>query len=366
MSVCTSGRWFTISIALALPLHPGCSTPVFDSARDAERPACASPSCLGDAEVDASRARDGGFVAEAATSPERLGDSGRDPLPTTTPDAGEASELAEAGTSAAEDRELPGSYALITRFFGRDSSGVGYFREDIVSLATIERTAVAGKFRMQTQTCEHTGYVDPELLVEPIVSRLLFPQFVPLRSYELTVSAGRFRSAGEPMLAGYEEPSATRPCPAGTKQRHPERGWLPNGECTCPISELPPTQASDCRVVDTDGDTHPGMTVQFAGGTENVTYSRLRDSGQLIDGTLSPDGQHRASYAAMLDTFHLECTMSTCTRRGVRICPPDFNPARFVRLQARSDGRAPTCDDVLREVAAPGYFVDLKDGPPGC
>jgi hypothetical protein len=355
---------FLCGTALALQLLSACTQPVYQAPSP---DAATAPRC----ELDC-----GAGVPRTTPQTEPPGDGSRAQVPErdsgspkdSTPDAAEPylddgaapSSLGSAGSAA----RLVGDYAILARYFGWDTTGLGgSFSEEIVSLASI-RSAADGKLTMTTHTCDHRGSADA-LVVAPIISRVVSPQALPPHHFDLEVTGDTFRTTGPAVPAGYEEVSAAD-CPAGTKKNYPERRWLPGGECTCPTSKLPPTQIDDCRVVDSDDDQEAGLTVEYKGGTENITRTRLRDSSQIVNGVIDAAGKHRAAFAADMGTYHLKCELSSCTQRAARVCAPEFNPVRFLPLATRADARAWTCEDVEREIDDTGQFGLPVTTPPEC
>lgn len=115
---------------------------------------------------------------------------------------------------------------------------------------------------------------------------------------------------------------------------------------------MPPTLETDCRVIDSDNDRAAGFTVQFMGGTNNRSRTRIRDTSQLLMGVVAPDGRHSAQYAAGLETYQLSCEREPCTRSPAQVCSLGDNPARFLPLPARASEW--TCADVIDQVEKSG------------
>jgi len=356
---------YVFGVTLALQLVGGCAEPIYrEPAPDtATLPDCdrdcdaGGPSTMTKTELpgDASRVQ--------TSEPDSGSANGTTPdaVQATTEDAGAASAQNSASSGA---QRLVGDYAVLTRFFGWDATGVGgSFSDEIVSLASI-RSASDGKLTMTMQTCDLRGTVNL-LVVAPIMSRVVSPEKLPPRHYSLQVAGDTFSTTGPAVAAGYKE-LAPADCPVGSKQTHPERGWLPGGECTCPTSTLPPTHIDDCRVVDSDGDHEAGLTIDYRGGAENITRTRLRDSSQMVSGVIDAAGKHRASFAPDTGTFHLKCEPTRCTQTAWRVCAPEFNPVHFLPLATRADARAWTCEDVVLEIDGTGQFGTKSTTAPEC
>lgn len=192
----------------------------------------------------------------------------------------------------------------------------------------VQQAPGTNQLRMRWRTCAYRGQIVVPLF--PVINYAVSsPQSFPERTFDLTVSGDTFQASAPPSTIGYQSVAG---CAAGASQSHPERSWLFAGECSCPSSDLPPTAPTDCRVIDSDDDGNPGFTVQFTGGTENASYSRIRDSSQIVSGRLSPDGRHSAQFLANTDTFQLSCAREPCTRSSAQLCPVTQNPVRFLPL----------------------------------
>jgi hypothetical protein len=252
-----------------------------------------------------------------------------------------------------------GQYAVVARFNGASTPpGSGAFVEELVALVEVVREGTG--LDMVWKTCAYRGRLSIPLLpaVDYAVQR---PETFPERKLQLIVRGKGFETVGPAALIGYEELSSCSAMP------HLDRPWLAGGACSCTGSSLPPTVPSDCRVLDSDGDMEPGFTVQFTGGTENLSRSRIRDSSQLVAGVIAPDGRHRAQYAANLDNYQLSCAREPCSRGSVKTCAVSENPVRFRPLASKAS--AWTCSEVVREVddnnqlglgllSAPGCLLD--------
>ncbi|MET0287908.1 MAG: hypothetical protein ABW352_25690 [Polyangiales bacterium] len=284
--------------------------------------------------TDASAVLDTGVVADAAH---------------VSPDASDASE------SVSEPFAL-GQYAVLARFYGTSSpAGTGWFGEESVALVDVQRQGSG--LTMTWQTCAYRGRVSIPPL-PAIDYAVLRPETFPVRTLQLTVRGDRFETTGPAALIGYEELTS---CSA---EPHPDRRWLGGNACACTGGSIPPTTPSDCRVIDSDGDQEPGFTVQFTGGTENFSRSRIRDSSQLISGVIAPDGRHSAQYAANLDNYQLSCAREPCSRGSVQSCPVAANPARFLKLASRAS--AWTCAEAVRAVDDSNRLGLGLISAPGC
>jgi len=268
-----------------------------------------------------------------------------------------AAALADAALSTTPEAFPLGQYAVLTRFYGTSAAtGGGWFGEEALALAEVRRAG--NGLSMTLQTCAYRGRLVVPLF--PLIDyTVLKPETFPARTLQLVIRGNTFSTLGEPSLIGYQE---LTDCPAGSTQSHPDRPWLASGRCSCPSSNLPPTSPSDCRVIDSDSDNEPGVTVQFNGGAENFAHSRMRDSSQLMFGVIAPDGHHSAQFAANFDNYQLSCAREPCSRGSAQVCPIAQNPVRFLPLEAR----AWTCSEVVSAVDNSSQLGLGAITSPGC
>lgn len=266
--------------------------------------------------------------AQRDAQPSPLADANT-PAAMNTPDAANSSPV-DAGACTDCGSFASGQYVVVARFYGSAAaSGGGWFSEESIALVDVQ--SVSGQPRMRWRTCAYRGQI--VVPVFPTISYAVSsPESFPERTFDLTVSGDSFQASAPASLIGYETVTG---CAAGTSQSHAERAWLFAGQCSCPNSELPPTLPGDCRVIDADNDGNPGFTVVFSGGTENASYTRIRESSQIVNGRLSPDGRHVAQLLSITDTFQLSCQREPCSRSSAQVCPAERNPVRFLPLAAK-------------------------------
>jgi hypothetical protein len=303
--------------------------------------------------------RDGGLM--------RLGEASVDAAPSANKDAGEDAPIETSpGEDAAITTTTPeafpvGKYAVLARFYGTSgTAGTGWFAEETMVLADVQH--VGNGLQMSWKTCGYGGRANVPLFPWIDYAATAAEAAFPVRTLQLAVNGNTFQAFGEPTLIGYQD-IAAKDCPAGSTQSHPERPWLPGGTCNCPDSAtLLPTLPNDCRVTDTDGDNQPGITVQWTGGTENYSRSRIKDSSQLQNGVIAADGRHTAQLAANFDNYQLACDRPPCSRYGVLVCPTTFNPVRFEPLEDKEW----TCAQVLDRIIGANYLGLGKINTQGC
>jgi hypothetical protein len=296
----------------------------------------------------------------------------RDGGTTQTGDAVAQVTVDAASQNAGEDATTPttttataafrvGKYAVLARFYGTSgTSNTGWFAEEMTVLAEVQR--VGDGLQMIWKTCAYDGRVNVPLFPWIDYAATNAEAAFPVRTLQLVLNGNTFQTLGGTSLIGYQEITQAD-CPVGSTQSHPERPWLPGGACTCPDSStLLPTSPYDCRVTDTDGDDQPGITVQWTGGTENYSRSRIKDTSQLQNGTIDRDGRHSAQLAANYDNYQLACDRPPCSRYGAVVCPIADNPVRFEPL---ADSVA-SCAEVLDVVARTNYLGLGRIDKQGC
>jgi hypothetical protein len=280
-------------------------------------------------------------------------------------DTGPARPAAEPCCDAGPTVQTPpidprGRYGVLARFYGADAnSGSGWFSEEITALAEISSDD-AGKLSLQWQPCR--GHTDVFAALR-VTGDLLRAELAPARTYALQSDDGvHFRTQGDPALLGYQ-PLDAAACPPGTRVSRPDRSWLRLGSCTCPqAGEQPPTSTDDCRVIDSDRDTHPGATVRYS--NSNDSYMAIRDRSQLTEGTFDARGYHKASYLRLADVSTMQCTAGPCVPGSAVLCPSSRNPVLFQPLEDLApSGKEWTCSELLSYVASHPFELDDPNKP---
>jgi hypothetical protein len=311
----------------------GCSDPVYNMEADAETPAADAGMLVQD---------DAGMLMRDAGMPVR--------------DAGMVAP------SAAE--LLVGRYALRIRYHARQPAP-GLFKqsEEAVLLADVEQTG--GGLQLRTQLCEQHS-VSPSTIGADVRARISFPELVPVRTWALTLEVdGTFHAEGPALEIGYGPAPAA--CAPGASIAS-GAAWLSGASCTCPGAEALPASSADCRVIDSDLDRNPGMTVRFSGLVERTDFVCRRDASQLVKGSISSDKSHTAQYDTQIENQVLVCEGAGCGSSDFIDCAPAQNRVQFSPLDARASSGFPyTCADVLREVEAGKHFTpDPLTFPSGC
>jgi hypothetical protein len=311
---------------LGLCLLAGCTDPKFDHAGDA--------SC---ADCQVSKSTDGELpLVKDASSGRVMDASGVD-------------------LSAA----MLGTYAVHTRFYGHElSTGLVSVQHELILLAQITRGPSG--LRMHMTTCQDSGALVTGVGLGNDV-RVKYPEHLPQRDYDLVIEGTSFHTTGDAMLIGFQEtvPGCTEG--ATLASDHP---WL-NGTCSCMSQATLPSDPADCRVIDSDADDKPGMTVEASGLVSGTSSVRIRDTSQYALGTIDPVARrHRASFDKKEDILELVCA-GKCPVYLARWCALPLQPVSFEPLQ----GASSSCADVLRRVENNELFSGEKlDGsfPTGC
>jgi len=334
-------------------LFAGCTEPLYKELRDADpRPSVLEAGTLLPGPI-ASAAPEAGLQDAGGGCPS--GGCDRDA-------GGVALEPDAAGAQVEVDEPstlMPGRYAILARFYGEDGAGsLGWFAEEQTVLATIERTG-SNKLSLAWEICR--SYTDVRSLSVRVEADLLSPQYSGVRHLELLVTGSSFRTQGDPLLIGYE-PLSGADCPANSRIAKPDRHWLTDGRCTCADSDLPPTKRDDCRVIDSDMDSHPGATVRYTSGSDS--YMAIRDRSQLVDGVIDPAGFHRAGYLRLGESNALQCTAGCSGPPNVNVCAPDHNPVVFQPLaELAPDGKAWTCATLQTYVVSHPFELGMPQKP---
>ncbi|MET0284007.1 MAG: hypothetical protein ABW352_06040 [Polyangiales bacterium] len=252
---------------------------------------------------------------------------------------------------------LRGSYAVHARFYGW-STGIVQVLHEVIAIANITREGAG--LKMRVETCEDSGQLLTGFRTDV---RVKYPEHFPVRTYDLVVEGGSFHTTDEPLLIGYTEkwPSG---CSAGARIASSDK-WNADGKCDCVQGE-PPTRQSDCRVIDSDQDGNPGMTVQASGIVSATQSVRIRDRSQYVLGVIDEVGhRHHASFEKDEDFVELVCSPGDCPKYTGRFCPITQQPASFVPLENANV----SCREVLRRVESNLLFSgEGLDGsfPAGC
>lgn len=255
---------------------------------------------------------------------------------------------------------LPGTYAVHVRFYGRErSTGLIELLHELISVATI--TGGDAALHMQVRTCEDSGHLVSAGLRTDV--RVKYPEQFPVRDFELVVEGESFHSTGEPLAIGYE-PQWPDGCTAGASLPSASP-WL-QGSCACIAGSDPPTRADDCRVIDSDQDGNPGMTVQASGLVNALQSARIRDRSQYVLGVIDQvTRRHRASYDKAEDFRELVCSAGDCPSYEGRLCEIGQQRVTFVPLAEPGS----SCAEVLQRVERNELFSgEGLDGsfPAGC
>jgi hypothetical protein len=306
---------------------------------------------------------------DGGTREQRVTDDGSAALASDTDAGGRPDD--RGGELSSEAQALTGKYAIQVRFHGQDSTlgTLAPMSNELILLATIEAVDGGDELRMTAQLCRDHGVVRGPFT--QVLAEVVHADRQPPRVWDLVVKNGSFYTKGVPLRLGYEESAPPGCTPGGKLARLPEQVWLgaASATCSCPTSDLPPTQPDDCRVTDLDQDSHPGVTIATTGALVGENYVRVRDTSEFLDGIIATGKRHRSAYDRVEDLYQLECTgRGGCTRANLRACPVKFNTALFAPLPDQdANGAAWRCETLMQAIEA-GEYVSSEPltFPSGC
>lgn len=257
------------------------------------------------------------------------------------PDASE-----DPGPSAAL---LLGTYALRIQSYGRDMDDRKLSQQGIM-IAEISGDPEDGELAMSLRFCQVRGEALPRS-GSKLTIRTEYAERLPMRQFTIALRDGGFHTEGAPLLVGYLPEPPAGCTPGAQLKRATEWG----DTCTCPArNDVPPTSASDCRVIDGDGDGEPGITTTVrAGAVVSESHLRSKDMSQLVSGEIVADRHHTASYVQSEETFDLKCSKTYCPSTTLQSCAERLNRAMFAPLEGKApSGGVWTCADVVTQIEA--------------
>jgi len=328
-----------VSVVLVLS---GCTDPSF-STRDDD--ASVSPD-TGAAQPEG--ARRPGAPNDCGSSPCDASSSRDASLPQTGPEPANDAAIAFAPDAQADDGKpawvaaFEGTYAVRTRFYGSEQTGLIPFTHELVHLVEVTYDATSGRVTMDAALCEDHGDL---LTAPPATVRVLYPDKVAHRKFDVLYEGGFFHTEAPPLLTGWRS-DAPPPCATATSApRLEEQKWITGSSCACPKSDVPPTAENDCRIVDTDGDGAPGLTIQVSGAFDDKNYARIKDFSQFTRGVIASNGKHVAQFTRNEDFYVLRCAGGgPCPRNTLKFCPA--TEVLFEPLRTPPPSGTWTCSDV--------------------
>jgi len=370
---------------LVLALFASCAAPSYGETGD---DACRGALC-----DEARGFRNDAAVVDTGLAPSRPPARPNDGSDARAPDAPSADAAPgwatdDAGSDAAPDGQPPiqmtepgpsspgtpesgfavGSYVVHARYYGVETSSGFSYAEDNVMLGRVARDPRGG-LTLAVQNCANYSNAASGTGLGT-TARIVKLERYPERLFSLQVTGDVFQTTGPPTRAGYAQLKAGT-CPVGTAVpvMEPAPSWQSDGTCTCVSDDAPPSGVDDCRVIDSDGDGNPGFTVHWSGAVTRDLFSVRRDNSQLIEGKVSPNGHHSATFLPRHEHVTLQAaTGSTAPATGLAIRPcvsSVNNPVRFAPLGERSPSGAEwTCAEMLQQTAS--LFVEPLKAPSDC
>lgn len=295
---------------------------------------------------------DGGVDAAAACrGDDCLGNEGPEPGldDSMVPDPGKLPPPLPAYAS-----RLPGNYAVRIRHYGTIASSARAVTE-LVGLGEID--SGNNDFSLQLTVCRETTEI--QLASGQKVSRnLTHPAALRRRFFPIRLEEQQWRTVGQREQIGYGAVLAQctmRKPGEKVMSDDIEQAWLRGGQCTCvEPSDTPPVTPEDCRLLDDEKDTQPGITLQWSDGTRATTV--ILEQSQLVHGVADPEGRaHHAKFELGETRSQITCQPQSspmCAFGGsITGCLSDFNDVDFVRLTEPSD-----CARLLKSTEGDGLF----------
>ncbi|MEY4512699.1 MAG: hypothetical protein RLZZ450_4821 [Pseudomonadota bacterium] len=327
-----------------LALAPACTDPSFRSESDAGVSADAGKTVPeGSVRVDASSCSGARCDAGDVSDSRDARAAAVDPEPATDAAVVFAPDAQVADGKPAWVAALEGTYAVRTRFYGREqTTGLIPFTHELVHLVEVTHDAASGRVTMDAALCDDQGGL---LTAPPASVRVLYPDKVARRKFDVLYEGGFFHTEAPPLLTGFRSDAPAGCTTATTAARLEEQTWNTSGSCTCPKSDAPPTSENDCRIIDADGDGKPGQSIQVSGAFDDVNYVRVKDFSQFTRGVIASNGKHVAQFTRNEDFYVLRCAGGgPCPRNTLKFCPA--TEVLFEPLRTPPPSGTWTCSDV--------------------
>jgi hypothetical protein len=305
--------------------------------------ACAAPSYPRDSvegeqggDAAAARAPDGGSTSvDAASEPELDAALGADAAPPRS----DASLPAWAAP-------LLGRYAARTYAFAQDSLGAYTRVREFVMIDIVQPPS--GDLELALRLCDS--------FVEARVSdlRVLHPSYATVRRHRVLLGDQTWSTEAPAAVDGYtrELPARCNGKPDQLVPKDPAQTWIEGDQCRCPASVDTPPLLGDCRLLDSDRDDAPGVTVHFhprvPGLLDADVYVTVLNQSRFVNGTVRADRRHRAQLAVDQRATQLRCSVEPCLDISAppTHCAPDRSLAEFVYL-GEVDDASLDCDSVI-------------------
>lgn len=218
------------------------------------------------------------------------------------------------------------------------------------SLVVISETT-PGKLEMKVRVCSFSSQWSDAAARLQVVHPDTFPEAT---LHVLLGEAPHFSTDKVIQAVGYD-PVRQTACSGGVSRvkKSPDQTWILGSTCTCAdLPELLPLQASDCRVVDPDGDAQPGILLHGTGLASDLSVA-LNRSLKVAEGVVRADREH-----VLREEF---AQNSACLGFG---CPPLSTPVpcsvltELIPLRGASDACA---EVVALSQSTPVPALPLKD-----
>lgn len=274
--------------------------------------------------------------------------------------------------------ELPGRYARRSTYFASNGAGGSQVLNRGYELALVDIAEDGhGGLTWTTQLCEFTiedaihtevRITTPDALPpirQPVTWNHDGTFFVPLASVGMGYEPQRFAAQG-----------CDQPSGSGRGQRYPDQLWRVSasqyadgalwndqGTCACAASETDlPALPTDCRLIDSDHDDAPGLTVD-AQALIGPAYKWSLVLGYGLSsegGTRAPDGSLQVVERHVLRPSCVDRATQLCTSGPSLPCRPETGETLIVPLAGQSG--VVSCGD-LRAAATQLFPSPLRGFP---
>jgi hypothetical protein len=290
-----------------------------------------------------------GSVLDASTPHEASPGSDADASPNDTAvppaqaEAGDTGPIAPPADAAPAPDPVPswakpllGRFVKRSLFFAYDPVGEKVTVTVDVSLVTIAATDKAQLEWTGRQCSFRIHWTDAGASYT-----LVKPESVPPIHMWLSLGqAPHFSSDTGALYMGFDPTRQSR-CSAGSTSapKFEDQTWLVS-RCTCSsLPEVLPTESSDCRVIDPDGDSRGGVALKGEGWANDIN-AILNTSLKITDAEVRADGEHLLHEQR---TRNAVC-LGTCFPMSEVLCPGGETLMRPLPANA-------TCADAISKVA---------------
>jgi hypothetical protein len=289
---------------------------------------------------------------ESLSSPAQLIVGDAQATPTPTPASGGVPAWAQ---------PLVGRYAMRNYSFTNPTGAM--LSGSRLSIAEFVRDG--DSLKLITQVC------DQRANARGVTVRPRTPEAFPMMTRTVSFDSGQqWSTDGNPVATGYMRENPPQ-CAGRIGQyvpKGPGKEWIRGSTCRCASPSAAPL-ADDCRVIDPDGDGHPGLAYVWSGTgvSGNLSHAGVVDRSRLVRGTVNPNGSHFAQYHNDQYTFFFECQPDECEVPAVALpCSSEHNGTQFVRLPEPPSGQRDWTCATLRAAESRLFTTNIPATPSRC